>query len=154
MLYVKTFFLGLASLLFSLTAPFVVPFALLCTARDARALAWSWYDTPDEPELYDLGEAGVKRVHDLLGHWLAAYYWFGIRNRGHGFDALFALPWPKDHLGDGGVGTWREGGLFAARKQWGVVQFFYGWQAYRSRRFASGFEVRPKVTLKFRGNHG
>ncbi|MBX9612433.1 MAG: hypothetical protein K2X51_12500 [Burkholderiales bacterium] len=152
MIFYKTFLFGLAALLFSWTAPFMVPFALFCTKRESTTLAWPWYDTPDEPDLYDLQEPGVKRVHDLFGHWLTAYYWFGIRNRGHGFDALFARPWPRDHLGGGGVGTWHEGGLFAVRKQWGFVQFFYGWQAYRSKRFETGFEVRPKVTAKFRKN--
>jgi len=149
-LYFKTFSLGLASLLVSLTAPFMVPVALLCTKREARTLAWAWYDTPDEPELYDMFIPAVHRIYRLFGHWVAAWYWFGWRNRAHGFTAKMAIPWPRDHVDPGRMGWWAGEGLFMYRKQLGPLQFIFGWQAYRSGQFDTGFEARPVLSIKGR----
>lgn len=143
---------GVLNQLVSLTAPFVVPFALIFTPRSAKSLAWGWYDTPDEPELYDLNEEGVKKIHDKFGHLITAWYWFGLRNRAHGFASVFARSWPRDHVDPGGVGDFLVDGLFVSRRQWGFVQGIFGWQAYRSVKFPTGFEVRPVLSIKFRRN--
>lgn len=141
---------GLLNHLVGLSAPFIVPIALLFTPREARNLAWAWYDTPDEPNLYDLFEPGVHAVYARFGHWVAAWYWFGWRNRAHGFAALFARPWTRDHVDPGGEGWWEGDGMFMLRRQWGFVQFVFGWQAYRSVQFNTGFEARPVLSVKFR----
>jgi len=149
MIYLKTLLLGLLSTAFSLTAPFAVPFALLFTKRDATALAWSWYDTPDEPALIGLYEPQIAAIYgDGKGWrwWAAAWWWFGIRNTGHGFASLFAVPvdqhWPE------GNGMWRNGELFAMRYQLWLIQFFYGWAIYASAK--GGLEARPKISIKTR----
>ena len=140
--------LGLLCFLVALTAPLVVPFALLFTKRDAKALAWSWYDTPDEPDLYDLDMPTVREVYERWGHWITAWYWFGIRNRAHGFDSLFAKEapahWPE------GDGEWADGDFFISRKRYGDFIVVFGWQVYGSSTFATKLEYRPQLAIKRR----
>ena len=77
---------------------------------------------------------------------IAAWWWFGIRNTGHGFASLFSVPvdkhWPE------GNGVWRNGKLFAMRYQLWLIQFFYGWAIYASAK--GGLEARPKISIKTR----
>ena len=140
--------LGLLCLLFSLTAPFAVPIALLFTKREDKDIAWSWYDTPDEPDLYDLDMETVRKVYERFGHWIAAWYWFGFRNRAHGFESLFAREapahWPQ------GDDTFERDDFFLTRKRFGDFLFVFGWQVYASRKFTSGLEYRPKLAIKRR----
>lgn len=147
---IKTVFLGLLCLLFSLTAPFIVPFALLFTKRDAKNLAWAWYDTPDERDLIGLYEPVINDLYIHRGWWIACYVWFGIRNRGQGFDSLFAVPakahWPE------GVGDWADGELFISRRKMGPLLFVFGWQIYASNKWGSLLEARPTISVKLRAS--
>ncbi len=149
----KTALLSLLCFAVSLTAPFVVPIALLFTPRDSKVLAFSWYGTPDEPDLYDLDMAGVKSVYDRYGHWMAAWYWFGWRNRAHGFESLFSQPatahWPA---WDGAeAGRFRSpDGFFLDATRYGSFIVLLGWQVYASKKYASGLEYRPKLSIKRR----
>lgn len=139
---------GLACFLFGLTAPFVVPFALLFTPRDAKDLAWPLWDTPDEPDLYDLDMVTVRKVYERLGWFMAGWYWFGIRNRGHGFDSLFAKEapahWPE------GEATFERDPFFITRYRMGGFLLVFGWQVYGSKKFPTGLEYRPQLAIKRR----
>jgi hypothetical protein len=128
----------------------MVPFALLFTRREATNLAWAWYDTPDEPQLYDLKMTTVRWVYERFGHWVAAYYWFGFRNAGHGFESLFAQSAPK-HWPEG-EGHFTCDDFFLERTRIGPFLFVFGWQVYGQvvKRWPSGLEYRPKLTLKYR----
>jgi hypothetical protein len=136
--------------LFALTAPFMVPFALLFTKRDALDLAWSWYDTPDEPDLIDLdGVHQAREIYEKWGWFIGAWYWFGIRNRGHGFESLFSKP-AKRHWDDVEGLLQNEDGFFLKRTRWGNLLFVFGWQVYASKKYPTGLEYRPKLTVKYR----
>jgi hypothetical protein len=140
--------LGLLCFAFALTAPFLVPIALLFTPRDAKRLAWSWYDTPDEPDLYDLDIPTVRALHERWGRFITAWYWFGWRNRAHGFDSLFSeiatAHWPE------GEGTYQAGEFFITRRRHGDFVLVFGWQVYASQKYATGLEFRPQLAIKRR----
>lgn len=144
----KTFALGLLCLVFSLSAPFVVPVALLFTRRDAKALAWSWYDTPDEPDLIGLYEPAINDLYIHRGWWVACWVWFGIRNRADGFNSLFAVParkhWPE------GAGYWEDGELFMRRWKLGPLLLVFGWPVYASDKYGLLLEARPMISVKIR----
>lgn len=144
---ITTALTGLLCFVFSLTAPFVVPFALLCTDRQATKLAWSWYDTPDEKRFIGFYEPAVQRVYDRFGWFIAGWYWFGLRNRSHGFDSLFSREalshWPP-------TGSHEREGLFLTRGRWWYIVFSFGWPVYASSKYPSGLEYRPQLSLKSR----
>lgn len=150
MKYVTTALLGVLCLAFSLTAPFVAPIALIFTARDAKSLPpiFFLWDTPDEPDLYDLDIPAVRAVYERWGWFVTAWYWFGIRNRGHGFDSLFAREapayWPE------GEGSHERDGYFIDNKRFGDFLLVFGWQVYASHKYMSGLEYRPKLAVKGR----
>ena len=142
---------GALSLAFGLTAPVAVPIALCFTKKHDVNLAWSWYDTPDEPDLYDEDMKAVRWVAMRLGWRAAAYYWFGFRNRGHGFRSLFASRayehWPPDFEGM----LFDMGGAFLLRKRFlRVFVFVFGYQVYASKKFLTGLEYRPMLSIKLR----
>ena len=146
----KPALLGILCFLFALTAPFVVPLALLFTKREDKNLhpAFVLWDTPDEPDLFDLDMVTVREVYERWGWFIAAWYWFGIRNRGHGFDSLFAMEapahWPE------GEGTHAGGEFFLTRKRYGDFLLVFGWQVYASQKYPSGLEYRPQLAIKRR----
>lgn len=147
---IKPAALGLLCFLFSLTAPFVVPIALLFTKREDKNLhpAFALWDTPDEPDLFDLDMVTVRRVYERFGWFITAWYWFGIRNRGHGFDSLFAREapahWPE------GEATFERDPFFITRYRMGDFLLVFGWQVYASKKFATGLEYRPQLAIKRR----
>lgn len=136
-----------------LTAPIVVPFALLFTKRDAVSLAWPLWGTPDEPAFMGMYEPAVKQKYDRYGWFIAAYYWFGFRNRAHGFASLFARPSPGHWLSE--VGMQRRNEYFYWRKRvplrWFELHLSFGWAVYASVQYLSKFEYRPQVGVKTRG---
>lgn len=142
---------SLLGTLVGLSAPFVVPVALLFTRRDAKNLAFPWYDTPDEPELIGLYEPTVQRISDKYGWFISAWYWFGLRNRAHGFDSLWSKEapshWPE-------TGSHESGEFFISRRSWNMPGFrfvwTFGWPVYASTRCPSGFEYRPQMSIKTR----
>ena len=153
MKYLKVIFIYLLGLLFGCTAPVMVPFALLFTKRDAKVLAWSWYDTPDEKDFIGLYEPKVQKKLDRYGWFVAAWYWFGIRNRGHGFASLFSQPAPGHWANETGANDgdefffWR--GVFPVLG-WFELHLSFGWAVYASSRYKPEFEYRPKVAIKTR----
>lgn len=145
--------LNLMFILFGFTAPLMVIFALLFTKRDAKVLAWSWYDTPDEDDFIGLYEPDVKENFDKYGWFYAAWDWFGVRNRGHGFVSLWSKEapghWPE------GPGEFENGEFFYNRTYYPVFNKFmlhitFGWAVYASRKYDSKFEYRPKMAVKTR----
>lgn len=149
-----TLWLAICVLGFSLTAPIVVPFILLCTSELDRSLpCWAaWYDTPDEDDLFDLGEPQVFWWYVNFGWFMTAWHWFGFRNRGHGFSSWLARPAPAD-------GKYGATDSFFIQKQIGLytngdrtygLRFGFGWQIYNSRQFDSKYEYRPRVWIKTR----
>lgn len=149
----KPALLGILCFLFALTAPFVVPLALLFTKREDKNLhpAFALWDTPDEPDLFDLDMETVREVYERWGWFVTAWYWFGLRNKGHGFESLFAREapahWPGDSLAEGLL---TEGDFFIRRKRLGDFLLVFGWQVYASQKFKSGLEYRPKLAIKRR----
>lgn len=140
----------------ALLAPIAVFFALLFTSKGAKNLAWSWYDTPDEPEFIGLYEPTVQRIYDKYGWFISAWYWFGIRNRGHGFDSLFSKEapsyWPE-------TGSHTRDEFFFIHKiskpysigsiKW-CFHYSFGWPVYTSTKYPSKLEYRPQLSIKTR----
>jgi hypothetical protein len=144
----KTAALGILCLLVSLTAPFAVPIALLFTARDAKNLAWAWYDTPDEPDLIGLYEPSVALIYARYGWFIACWYWFGWRNRAHGFDSLWSCE--ADRYWPPGDGSWVNSDKFLVMRHFGPLLLEFGWPVYASKKYPSGLEFRPMLTVKNR----
>lgn len=136
MFKIYTAFLGIIGFLFGLTAWFVVPIALCFTKKSDSNLPkfFSWYDTPDEINLIGLYEHQVLWVYNKFGWFMACWYWFGIRNRGHGFYSFFS----------------RNDQPFWIKKQWWRLQFTFGWQPYASKKYPNGVEYRPRIAIKTR----
>ncbi len=156
---VWVFFMVLLGNLFALSAPMIVPIALLFTSRTAKSLPkfFSWYDTPDEDELIGMYEETVKAIHDKYGWFAAAYYWFGLRNLGHGFVSMFSRRarwhWPNGW----DLSTGNKAEFFkTASGEWirttrkGNFIVFAGWQVYASRTHDTGLEYRPVLSIKHR----
>lgn len=139
--------ISLLGTLVGMSAPFVVPLALLFTKRDAKNLAFAWYDTPDEPELIGLYEPTVQRIADKWGWFISAWYWFGLRNRAHGFDSAFSKEAPE-HWPE--TGSHERGEFFLTRARWGYFVFTFGWPVYHTTKYPSGFEYRPQMSIKTR----
>lgn len=154
MKYLKVIFISLLCAVFGLTAPFVVPVALLFTERDAKDLpkAFAWYDTPDEKDLFGWYETTVKETYEKYGWFVAAWVWFGWRNRGHGFASLFSKEAPGHWSFTEGSGT--NGDFFFWRKhipvKWFELHLTFGWAVYSSTRYPTGFEYRPRMAIKTR----
>lgn len=158
MIYLKTTLIGIICFVVGLTAPFVVPFALLFTCRYSGKLprAFAWYDTPDVSRLsgiVGLDEAAVLRVYDKYGEWAARYFWYGLRNRAHGFDSLFSSEAPSQWEFLEGYGE--RGDKFYWRKHFPIFNLFaihasFGWQVYSSKKYPSGYEYRPQAAVKTR----
>lgn len=153
MKYLTVAALSILCFIVGLFAPFVVPFALLRTDKDATELAWSWWDTPDEPDFIGFYEPTVYSLYKKYGWFMSAWYWFGLRNRAHGFYSLFSQPapshWPEVE------GMWERDGFFLWRKRVPVVDWFqfhlvFGWTVYASPRYPSGYEYRPQMSIKTR----
>ena len=95
----------------------------------------------------------MQRIADKYGWFIAAYYWFGWRNRAHGFDSLWSRPapghWPHE------VGMNDNGEQFYWRGRYSVfgkfeIHLSFGWAVYASTRHDTGFEFRPQMAIKTR----
>lgn len=142
-----------------MTAPFVMLVVIWSIKPfDKNLPSWaSWYDTPDEEDLVGLYEDTVKSISNKFGWLAAAYYWFGLRNKAHGFQSLFAKPaiqhWPKGwNLPTASVTRYSGSllDLWIYTRRIGPVLAVFGWQIYSSSKFATGLEARPVMTLKYR----
>jgi hypothetical protein len=137
----------------ALLAPFVVPIALLLTKEGDINMPkeFSWFDTPDEPMLFDMTMPTIQKFYEKWGWFLTAWVWFGFRNRAHGFKSdVFGREapehWPNKDLQD----EIRQDGHFIIRKRYGRFVTVFGWQVYRSKKHKSGLEYRPMFTIKNR----
>jgi len=149
-------FVALLCFVVAQTAPLAVFFALLCTKRDAKNLAWSWYDTPDEAEFIGLYEPTVQRIYNKYGWFISAWYWFGLRNRAHGFDSLFSKEapsyWPEGgpHKRDGFFYTRKISKPYSLGKISWCFHTSFGWPVYSSSKYPSKLEYRPQLAIKTR----
>lgn len=137
--------------LMGIVAFFVTPFALLLPKRDGKRIAWKWLDTPDEDAFIGMYEPTVQRIFDKQGWFMAAWYWFGVRNRAHGFASRYSQEapghWPE-------TGSHERGEFFISRRSWEFSKFtvvtVFGWVVYKSGKYPSGFEYRPRMAIKTR----
>lgn len=157
----RTVALALWVLLVSLTAPLVVPIILLFVQEtDDNLPAWAWvYDTPDEKSLVGLYEPSIAATHQRWGWYVAAWVWFGLRNRAHGLASHYAQPAPAHWQGEmpGSANTatrlheWHPStGAWINARRTGALVWVAGWQVYASPTSPTGLEYRPVCTVKLR----
>jgi hypothetical protein len=81
------------SLVASLLAPVVVPFALIFTSKESRHLPrlFQWWDTPDQELPGDLNKPLIKKRYEKRGFFLTSWYWLGWRNRAYGLSRVLGL---------------------------------------------------------------
>lgn len=161
----RTVALALWVLLISLTAPFVVPLILLFVDEtDDNLPTWAWpYDTPDEASLVGMYEASIESIHVRYGWYVAAWIWFGFRNRCHGLASHYSVPalahWAGDMPGsDNAANVLKDespdAGAWINARRVGPFVAVVGWQVYASNVYTTGLEYRPIVSMKCRPRHG
>jgi hypothetical protein len=150
--------------LFSLTAPFVVPFIM--TPAAAESVRWRWYNTLDDL-VHDQGmnttpgpggvhypvpgkyESAVVDVYDALGWRWKTYYWLAGRNTAYGFAHLFrpAYDWTTAKWAVRGttlVVMWR-----AAPELWDYAgqreAHMVAWPAFTGPRVMFGYKLSAYV---------
>lgn len=157
----RTIALALWVLLVSLTAPLVVPIILLFVQEtDDDLPAWAWaYDTPDEKSLVGMYEPAIEALHRRYGWYVAAWVWFGLRNRCHGLASRYSAPalahWAGVMPGSDNAATILADtnaatGAWIHAQRFGPLLFVAGWQVYASSTYTTGLEYRPVCTVKIR----
>ena len=155
----RTVAIALWVLLASLTAPFVVPVILLFVQEtDDDLPAWAWaYDTPDESSLVGMYEPAIEALHRKYGWYVAAWVWFGLRNRCHGLASSYSVPalahWGPMPGRDNTMDRLRETaecGAWINARRVGPLLFVAGWQVYASAASSTGLEYRPILSVKWR----
>lgn len=157
----RTIALALWVLLASLTAPFVVPIILLFVQEtDDDLPRWAWaYDTPDEKSLVGMYEPAIEALHRRYGWYVAAWVWFGLRNRCHGLASHYSVPAPmhwsglmpsRDNATTSLIEINEATGAWIYARRFGWLLFVAGWQVYASSAHATGLEYRPMLSVKIR----
>ena len=140
----------------SLSAPLVVPLALLFTRRDANALPllFRWWDN-------DISINGDQSEGDetyyALGHerrsvW-ARYVWLGLRNRGSWLAQRLGHRWSEWEIDD--RQTWGDRQTSRKHEGWQINRAGSVWQVYAVKRIGRfclrincGYKVWPEWDRK------
>lgn len=159
--YAKPTLLGLWLQLPGLTAPFVVPVALLGATWDTDPTAdsmgttptvrgdlprWaSGYSTPNERLPGGTYEPAVLAVLHRWGRWICSWYWLGLRNRGLGFDGAYAIPVRYVLWDPGQLGLQEADDLWFYRQDlFAGLQLKLGWRTYE---VAGKWVAEPCATI-------
>jgi hypothetical protein len=145
MRHIKPILIALLIQVVALFAPVLVLLALPFIRWDAEPSAidgqssirgdlprWlAWLGTPDERLPGGLYEPAVLSIYKRFGRFFCAWYWLGIRNRVHGFAAVFGLPTSAPWAD--GFGLQQRGCLWWIRWPllWGRLAFKAGYRSYR-----------------------
>lgn len=162
MTYITPLLAALLTHLVALCAPIVVPIAVLfarwdlVTSKQDGLLStygdlpeWaSWFTTPDARLPGGLYEPTVAKMLGKYGCYLTSVYWLGLRNRAHGFAALFAKPASQAQFHQPqAVGFTQLGdGIWLYKKPLGALVFMCGYRVYDLRN--GDYIASPCLTIK------